>query len=119
MRKHRFGKCLLFDSLIEKFLVNNDKAEYEDYTIRGGLNKEWNKNKRYFVFFINEKKCMNIKMYRVKNFAVGDKIDVRDPSYIWCEGTIYRIINRYDKKCKFIVVHFEVKKKKKGFHFYQ
>ncbi len=52
---------------------------------------------------------MNINK-RVKNFAVGDKIDVRDPSYIWCEGTIYRIINRYDKKCKFIVVHFEVNK---------
>jgi len=45
---------------------------------------------------------------RVKSFSVGDKIDVRDPRYIWCEGTIQRIINRYEKKAKYVVIHYEV-----------
>lgn len=51
----------------------------------------------YIYFFI-----------RVKSFSVGDKIDVRDPRYIWCEGTVQRIINRYEKKSKYVVIHYEV-----------
>lgn len=53
--------------------------------------------------------CLYIYFFiRVKSFSVGDKIDVRDPRYIWCEGTVQRIINRYEKKSKYIVIHYEV-----------
>lgn len=58
------------------------------------------------VLYLKKKTILNY--IRVKSFSVGDKIDVRDPRYIWCEGTIQRIINRYEKKAKYVVIHYEV-----------
>ena len=80
--------------------------EYEDFLKRVNTNKDWNKNKKFYNSFLKKKK--KIFICRVKSFSVGDKIDVRDPRYIWCEGTIQRIINRYEKKAKYVVIHYEV-----------
>ena len=33
---------------------------------------------------------------RVKNFEVGEKLDVRDPNYVWKIGTIKRLKVSHD-----------------------
>ncbi len=43
-------------------------------------------------FFLNKSLRIYYFNCRVKSFEVGAKVDVRDPTYIWCVGTIQKII---------------------------
>lgn len=46
---------------------------------------------------------------RVKKLEVGERIDVRDPNYIWNVGIIKRIkISPDSQRTKFLVIHYEV-----------
>lgn len=44
----------------------------------------------------------------LKTVEVGQKVDVRNPEYIWCVGIIKKISYRQENNCKILFIHYEV-----------
>lgn len=46
---------------------------------------------------------------KIPEFISGLQIDVRDKNYVWCKGTIIRLITRVNEPKKFVRVRIEVR----------
>lgn len=49
LRKSKFAQCYLLDEMINDFIVNNHKEEYEDFQKRKEEHKDWKKRKQYQI----------------------------------------------------------------------
>jgi len=93
VRNKQLVSCFSIDNVIEQIISKVASSQ------EGTLVKErWDKQKKAHKDWVEGRK--------IENIEVGDKVDIRDTEYIWCEGKV-KIKIECPNRDTLLVVHYE------------
>lgn len=95
VRDDKNTECNLIDFAVENILIRGS-PDFD--SLKDDL-KNWQNRRSQHLEWKNS--------HRLVNISIGDKIDVRDTEYIWCTGSVERILKSRYNWADLYFIHYE------------
>lgn len=86
----------MLDQLISDFIERFQPEETDDHHKRIVACRNWSDSKQYKAIYRS-----------LKTIDVGQKLDVRDPNYIWCSATVIRLISKISEPQRYLRITYD------------